>query len=434
MKRHMKNLEIKVEHVTRIEGHGNIVVSMKDGKVLDARLDIVESPRFFEIMLQGRPFTDASWITSRICGICAVSHSTASLRATEDAFGIAPSMQTLLLRKLIFHGEVIQSHILHVYFLVAPDFFGVGSVIPLAGTHGDVIKRALSLKKLGNDICAVIGGRHVHPVSMALNGFTKLPELARLRDLRAQLISSRPDLDATVELFKGLNLPDFSRETEYLSLMGVDEYPFYSGDIVSSDGYVTPCKDYKEIIKETVIETSTAKHVSAKRGSFMVGALARFNNNHRLLHPKARDAAKALGLDAPCHNPFMINTAQLVETIHCVEDSIELIDRILGRGLKEETREARPLRGRGVGVVEAPRGTLYHDYTYDKDGFITDANCIIPTGQNLANIEADMRAIIPTLLGMDEDETARVLKMLVRAYDPCISCSTHDLRVTIGGS
>jgi len=427
----MKNVDIKVEHVTRIEGHGNIVVSVRDGQVVDARLDIVESPRYFEVMLKGRPFTDASWISSRICGICAVAHSTSSLRATEDAFGIVPSEQTLLLRKLIFHGEIIQSHILHVYFLVAPDLFGAGSVIPLAGTHGEVVKRALRLKKLGNDICAVVGGRHIHPVSMAVNGFTKVPEADSLKNMRTQLIESRHDMDTTVELFKGLSFPDFNRETEYISLKGEKEYPFYSGNIQSSDGYVTACRDYRQAIKETVIPTSTAKHVSARRTSFMVGALSRFNNNHRFLHPKAQEAAGALGLKAPCHNPFMINIAQVVETVHCIEDAIVLIDELLSRGLKDEGREVTPARGRGVGIVEAPRGALFHDYTYNEAGFITDANCIIPTGQNLANIEDDMRAIMPALLDKSEDEMTRVLKMLVRAYDPCISCSTHDIEIEI---
>ena len=297
--RPMKNLNIKIDNVTRIEGHGNIVLDVKDGQLLDARFDVVESPRFFEVMLQGRRYTDASWIASRICGICAVTHTTASIRATEDAFGLAPSEQTIALRKLIFHGEVMQSHILHLYFLMAPDFFGAGSVISLAGTHGEVVKRALRMKGLANDICAVVGGRHVHPVTMAVNGFTCVPSVPRLRELMRHLVEARSDMNDTVELFKGFVFPDFTRETEYVSLKGVDEYPFYSGDITSSDGYDIKPRDYKDRIVETVVPTSTAKRASANRGSYMVGALARFNNNHRLLHPKAREAAKALGLTRP---------------------------------------------------------------------------------------------------------------------------------------
>ncbi|MBI5696256.1 MAG: Ni/Fe hydrogenase subunit alpha [Nitrospirae bacterium] len=425
----MKNLDIKVEHVTRVEGHGNIVVKVRDGRVEDARLDIVESPRFFEVMLQGRSWQEASWITSRICGICAVTHSTASLKATEDAFGIVPSAQTVLLRKLLLDGEYIQSHVLHVYFLVAPDLLGVGSVVPLAGTHIEVVRMALRLKKLGNDLCALVGGRHVHPVAMKVNGFTSLPEPAGLASARERLVTARADLDATVELFKTLSIPAFTRETEYLSLKGVDEYPLYDGDMMSSDGYGFKPRGYLESIKETVVPPSSAKHVAARRDSYMVGALARFNNNHGLLHKRAKAVADAVGLSAPCHNPFMINVAQLVETVHCVEHAAETIDMLLGSGMSVEVSDVRPIAGRGVGVVEAPRGTLYHDYTYGADGMITGANCIIPTGQNLANIEADMQGILPGLLGGTEADVAQTLKMLVRAYDPCISCATHSIEV-----
>ena len=425
----MRNLEIKVNNVTRVEGHGNIFVQVKEGHVQEARFDIVESPRFFEVMLLGRKHTEAAGITSRICGICAVAHTTASLRATEDAFGIVPSEQTKLLRKLIFHGEMLQSHVLHVYFLVAPDLFGAGSVIPLIGTHGDVVKRALRMKKLANDLCAVVGGRHVHPVSMAINGFTKLPDVASLKDIKGRLVEARADMDATVELFKTLKFPEFARETEYISLCRKEGHDFIYGDLVSSDGYTIPCRDYKEALKEEVLVTSTTKHVRAKRESYMVGALARFNNNHKLLHPKARDAAGALGLLAPCHNPYMINVAQLVETAHCLEDSIGLIDEILEMGLKHEDNGYKVRAGRGVGIVEAPRGALIHDYTYDDSGRLTAANCIIPTGQNIANIERDMRAMLPSIMDMPEPEITARLKMLVRAYDPCISCSTHDMEV-----
>ncbi len=291
----MKNLNIKVGNLTRVEGHGNIVLDVKDGELLDARFDVVESPRFFEVMLQGRRYTDASWIASRICGICAVTHTTASIRATEDAFGLAPSGQTIALRKLIFHGEMMQSHILHMYFLVAPDLFGAGSVISLAGTHGEVVKRALRMKGLANDICAVVGGRHVHPVTMTVNGFTCVPEEARLRELMRHLVEARPDMDETVELFKGFVFPDFTRETEYVSLKGVDEYPFYSGDIISSDGYDIKPHDYKEKIVETVIPTSTAKRARANRSSYMVGALARFNNNHRPPSPQGKGNGEGPG-------------------------------------------------------------------------------------------------------------------------------------------
>ena len=216
----MRSRKIKVEHITRVEGHGNIDVEIEDGRLIRADFDIVESPRFFEVMLKGRMYTDAAWIVSRICGICAVAHSTASLKATEDAFGITPSEQTQLLRRVNFNGEVIQSHVLHLYFLAAPDFFGAGSVFDLVGPHSETVNRALRLKKLGNDLCAVICGRHVHPVSMAVGGFTALPKESSLAEMRARLVAARPDLEATVELLKSIRLPEFERETEYISLGG----------------------------------------------------------------------------------------------------------------------------------------------------------------------------------------------------------------------
>lgn len=425
----MAGLEINIKNVTRLEGHGNIAVKVKDGELVHARFDIVESPRFFEVMLQGRPYAEAAGITSRICGICAVSHTTASLHATEDAFGITPSAQTALLRKLIFHGEMLQSHILHVYFLVAPDLFGVGSVIPLAGTHGDVVKRALRMKMLANELCALVGGRHVHPVAMAVDGFTKLPDTASLSDMLERLKAARADMDATVELFSGIRFPEFTREFECLSLLGTDEYPFCGGDIVSSNGYTAGYREYRDVITETVVPPNTAKHVRTKDGPYMVGALARYRNNHALLHPKAKQAAAALSLTPGCANPYIINAAQVVECVHCLEDAIAITERLLESGLSPQPRDVKPLQGRGVGLVEAPRGLLFHDYEYGTDGRIKGANCIIPTGQNIANIEADMRAFVPVMAGMEHDEMSKHLQMLVRAYDPCISCSTHAIDV-----
>ena len=430
----MRDRKIKVEHITRVEGHGNIEVEIEDGRLVRAGLDIVESPRFFEVMLKGRMFTDAAWIASRICGICAVAHSTASLKATEEAFGITLSEQTRLLRRVNFNGEVIQSHVLHLYFLAAPDFFGAGSVFDLVGSHSETVQRALRLKKLGNDLCAVICGRHVHPVSMAVGGFTALPKEKALEEMRTRLVLARPDLDATVELFKSIRLPEFERETEYISLGGKGSnngYDFISGDIISSDGYTASCRDYREAIKEYIVPTSTAKHAKAKRESFMVGALARFNNNFEYLHPQAKEAASEIGLAAPCHNPYLINAAQLAETVHCLEDSIEIIDNLLDKGVRKEDISFEPREGRGVGIVEAPRGLLIHDYTYDRGGRIAEANCIIPTGQNLANINLDIKALVNVLMDRPDSEIENGLKMLVRAYDPCISCSTHGLAIKI---
>ncbi len=423
------SVRIDVHHITRVEGHGNIVVDVENGALKQCDLEIVESPRFMEAMLRGRPYAEASHLTSRICGICAVGHATTSLRATEKALGVVPSPQTVLLRKLNFHGEMLDSHILHAYMLVAPDALGVGSVVPLARTHPEVVLRALRMKKLAGDLCAAICGRHTHPIAMAVGGFTHYPTAADIEQLRARLEAARADVDATVELFQKLQLPSFDRETEYVALRKDDEYCYIDGEIASSDGGAWPVERYREITNESLVRHSTAKRTHHKRGEYMVGALARYNINHDRLHLKAKAAATALGLRPGCTNPYMITVAQVVEIVHCVEDAIRLADTILERGIEwEEPATPSRLTGEGVGACEVPRGVLFHNYGIE-DGKIASANCIIPTGQNLNNIEADMRTLVPTLLDRRPEEITLSLEMLVRAYDPCISCSTHMLNV-----
>jgi coenzyme F420-reducing hydrogenase alpha subunit len=291
------------------------------------------------------------------------------------------------------------------------------------------------MKKLANDLCGIVAGRHIHPIAYHVGGFTHVPTKAEMHDMKRRLEASREDLAETVALFKQLTLPELHRDTEYVSLkvVGNGEYAFYDGDIVSTrDPTPTRAGDYRSRVTEEVVQHSSAKHCRSPRGStYAVGALARFNNNHSQLHPRAREVADALGLQAPCDNPFHNNTAQLVETVHCVESAIELIDNLQARGVRTEPLVAPRRFGRGVGASEVPRGVLFHEYAIDAQGRISDANLIIPTGQNLANIEADMRAYVPMLLdqGLNKEEITLRLEMLVRAYDPCISCSTHLLDV-----
>ncbi len=421
---------IDVHHVTRVEGHGNIFVEVADGVMKECRLDIVETPRFFEAMLRGRPYLEASHITSRICGICATGHATASLRASEKALGVELSEQTELLRKLTFHGEILDSHVLHVYMLVAPDFLGVGSVIPLATTNPDVVLRALRMKKLAGDICAVVAGRHTHPIAMTVGGFTHFPSAGELKALRQRLVDSREDVDATVDLAAQLPWPQFERDTEYISLHKPDEYAFIDGEILSSDGPRIPAERYTDVTNEYLVPHSSAKHTRFQRSSYMVGALARFNNNFDQLNPRAKDAAARLGLKPKVTNPFLNTAAQVVEIAHCVEDAIQVIDKLLGSEIKPEKPAPVHLEDcQGVGVCEVPRGMLIHHYWINESGNITGANCIIPTNQNLANLEADMKNLVPAILDQPAEAMQHQLEMLVRAYDPCISCSVHVLKV-----
>ncbi len=421
---------IDVHHVTRVEGHGNIVVEVENGNLTTCRFEVVETPRFFEAMLLGRPYHEASHITSRICGICATGHATASLRATEKALGVTLSEQSWLLRKLTFHGEILDSHILHVYMLVAPDFLGVGSVIPLVNTHPEVVLRALRMKKLAGDICAAVTGRHTHPIAMTVGGFTHFPTTAELESLHKRLVESRKDLDATVELFSKLSWPEFERDTEYVSLSKPDEYAYIDGDIVTTDGVRVPPERYKEVTNEFLVPHSTAKFTRNKRESLMVGALARFNNNYDQLHPKAKEAATALGMKPKVTNTFLNSAAQVVEIVHSTEDAILIIEKLLERGIQaEEPAPVTRMPGEGVGVADVPRGMLIHHYQIGEDGRITGANCIIPTNQNINNLEHDMRVLVPQVMHKDQEAMRLDLEMLVRAYDPCISCSVHVLTI-----
>jgi len=427
------NLNIEVSPLPRVEGHGDLVLDVKNKKIKKLQMRIPESPRFFEAMLVGRNYTEPSHITSRICGICSVAHTFTSIKATEAALGVKLNEQIVKLRKLINHGEYIQSNCLHVYFLAAPDFLGVGSVVPLVKTHPAVVNIAVNMKKIGNEIVRIIGGRAVHPITTVVGGFTKLPAEEELRNIKEMLKSLYPDLETSLKVLKTLKIPAFERETEYISLSDKYEYALYDGDIKSSDGWIMNDQDYLSKIKEKVVQHSTGKHCWASRDAYMVGALSRFNNNFLQLSDNAKIYAEELGLKSPSYNTFMINIAQFIEIIHSVDDSIKLIDTLLEAGLDESKAMAKIniKAGRGVGAVEAPRGLLIHDYAYDAKGRVKKANLIIPTNMNYANIEKDLETFVPQIIEKSEDEIKLGCEMLIRAYDPCISCSTHFLNVKL---
>jgi len=422
-----KDTRIEVHHITRVEGHGDIFAEIEDGRLVDVRFSVVEAPRLFEAFLLGRSYDEVLHIAPRVCGICSVSHKCAALKATEAALGIEISEQTHLLRRLALNGEVISSHILHIYFLAGPDFFDLPSVFPLVESSPDVVRRAMRMKKLAYDLCNTVLGRHTHPVAMTAGGFSFVHSEKRLAAMRGALENGLNDIKATVELFQTVNLPEFERQTLYVSLRHPAHYAFYDGDLFCSDGDSVPASLYRERIHEQVVSYSTAKYAYHHRQLYMTGALARVNNNHRQLRPLSLEAAHELGITLPCHNPFANTFAQIVECAHCLEDSIHIIDVLLQRGIRVEEEQAAvaPRTGSGVGAVEAPRGTLFHEYEYGADGKCLEANLVIPTAQNLANLEADMRKYVPAIIEQSTESITHQLEMLVRAYDPCISCSTH---------
>ena len=436
-----QNVKVDVHYLTRVEGHGNIVVDVKEGKLAKCEFQVIESPRFFESMLVGRSIWEAQHLTSRICGICACGHTLASIKAGEDALQIKPSDEVIMLRKLLLYTEMLDSHILHIYILVAPDLLGVKSVVPLIKTHRPVIDMALRMKRMSDYAGEVLAGRHIHPISYVIGGLTQLPSREGLEKLYSLMLESRKDGEETVKIIKTLKFPEFQRPTQYMSLTSDEEYAMYDGDL-TVNGAKSKVSDYRKLFMESVVDYSRAKISKINGKSYAVGSLSRFNNNFDKLHKKAKAAAKELGLKAPCHNPYLNTAAQLVEWVHCLEESITILEKILKDGLKEEGMvvSSWPKRSEvgkikyqantGIGCVEVPRGSLFHEYTIDESAHITAANCVIPTNQNMGNLEDDMRKIVPELLGKKtQEEITLDLEMLARAYDPCISCATHLLDV-----
>ncbi|NTW49330.1 MAG: Ni/Fe hydrogenase subunit alpha [Chlorobiales bacterium] len=426
------DMNIDVHHLTRVEGHGDIHIEVKDGKLVEARWAVIETPRFFEAMVRGLSHDLAPILTARICGICSIGHSLASLRAIERAMGVEVPETARKLRLLAKHGETLQSHVLHLFFLAAPDFFDVGSVLPIIKSHPDVAEVALRLKGLANDMCDLIAGRTTHPVSLAVGGLLKAPTKHQLRDLKATIEDRLPDMMTTVDLFLKLKMPDFVRETEFVSLKGEglkgdNCYPWIGGQLVSTDGVLKEENDYLDMTNEYRVDFSTSKWTKLSRGSFAAGALARFNNNAAFLHPEAKEVAAAFGLRPVNHNPFMNNVAQVVESYHVMLESIEMISEMLDSPMDDIRAEYQVKAGAGAGAVEVPRGILYHYYELDDKGVVKKANCIIPTTQNNANIHYDIGEFVPHLLaqGKTDTEITKLSEMLVRSYDPCISCSVH---------
>jgi len=436
-KQQQLDVDVDVEYLTRVEGHGNIVVNAEDGELETCEWRVVESPRFFESMVKGRSWDEVAMVTSRICGICSISHSLASLKATEDALDIFVSTQDRQLRKLALYGEIIQSHVLHVGYLALPDLVDSKSVIPMAESHPDDVETVVKLHRLGNEMTELFAGRDVHATSFVPGGFSQIPDEAELENLRERLANVDEDLNDVVDLLVDLapELPAFERETEYVSLTDEDEYAFYEGVIESSDTGVMPAEDYRDLTNEYVVPQSTAKYAKHAREAYLVGSLARFNNNYDQLSDRAKAVAEKFDLSPQETNPYLNTVAQVVEVAHLVDHSIELLDEILDRGLDEQDPHHKPDvdfgdGGRGVGAVDVPRGTLFHEYEYDENGECVEANCVIPTNQNHGNIQQDMEKLVPDIAATKSDDAVeKDLEMLVRAYDPCISCSTHYLDV-----
>lgn len=428
---------IVINRVCRVEGHGGITVNIKDGKVTDVKMDIFEGPRFFESLVVGKTYNEVAPILMRICAICSASHTVASLMAVENALGVEVSGQTRLLRELLVQGGNIQSHSLHLFCLVIPDLLHHPSAVTLAADYPQEVKMGLELKKLGNTIQETIGGRAIHPVNAVVGGFGKLPTEEQLKGLKEQLSKALEQSLVTFNLVSSLAVPDFCTSPNTYAALSSDGpgYSLFGDKVTLSTGDTKQTSAYKDICCETVVPHSHAKHSRFRDNPFMVGALARIALNGKKLSGQAKEAQEKLGLDWFSGNPFHNNVAQAIELIYSIENAIEITDELLTAGLKKEKLvEVTSGPGTGTGAVEAPRGTLYHSYGFDETGRLTQADVITPTAQNLANIEKDLRVTAQNLIGEPKEDLGSKLELVVRAYDPCISCAVHLVEVNPGES
>ena len=426
------NQDIHIPALARVEGEGALTIKLKDGAVNEILLNIYEPPRFFEGFLLGRYFQDVPDITARICGICPVAYQMSSVQALEAALGVTISPEVRLLRQLLYCAEYIESHALHIYLLQAPDLVGYESAISLAADAPDLVKQALRLKKIGNELLKTIGGRSVHPVNTCVGGFYRWPTQDAIHALVPDLEwALQASLD-TVKWAATLKFPDFEQDYEFVALSRVEEYAIYDGYIVSSNGKRTPPEEFEKNYLESHVERSNALHShTVDNGTYFVGPLARLNLNYKLLRPIARQAAKEIGLKLPLRNPYKGLIARAIELVHCCDLAIELANTYQPKGPSYKELKLRP--GEGYGVSEAPRGLLYHRYVVDEQGLIRFARITPPTAQNFAQMEADLWALAPTVVKLPQEEASISFEHLLRSYDPCISCATHFLKLKIEG-
>jgi coenzyme F420-reducing hydrogenase alpha subunit len=421
---------IEVNNLARVEGEGALTVHVRDGVVENVALRIFEPPRFFEAFLRGRTFAEAPDITARICGICPVAYQMSSVHAIEDAFDVEIEPAVRMLRRLLYCGEWIESHVLHVALLHAPDFLGYDDAIRMAGDYPEIVERALKLKKAGNDIVNLLGGREIHPINVCVGGFYRVPRKSAWNDIIETLKWAQEEALRLVAWTAELPFPDFERDYEFVALRHPDEYPFNEGRLVSNRGLDIAIADFEEVFEETHVAHSTALHGSIReRGPYFVGPLARFSLNFDKLAPLAQQAAKEAGLSEVCRNPFQSIIVRSVETLQAVNEALAILE-----AYPEPDRpaaEVRPKAGRGYGCSEAPRGILYHRYDVDDAGLITSARIVPPTAQNQPTIEDDLRHYVPPRMALPLNELTWQCEQAIRNYDPCISCSTHYLQLQI---
>lgn len=432
---------LEQHYLTKIEGHGSLKIDLKESK---AKLQIDEGERLFEALLLGRPFTDGPFITSRICGVCPIAHTIASISALENALDIKVSEDTIRLRKILLASQIIQSHTLHLFFLTLPDYIGASSVLDLSKTKPELFKIAMDFKNLGDKISTIIGGRHIHPITPIVGGFSKLPSKKDLEIIKNEIKKHLEPAQKIIELFSKFKYPKISNPTTYMTLVNGTSYEIYQGKIETSENYIFDSENYQKEIIESVKPYSSAKFSSHNNKPFMVGAAARISLHQDYLNKKAKKSLDQSGFEFPTYNVFHNNLAQAIEILHFLEEIMNLCDELINdqsyklpaspslessRGGRQggQIIDYKLKAGCGVGAIEAPRGILYHYYEIDSQGIIKKCDIIPPTAQNLTNIEKDAEALLKLYKNDDKlnNVCIRELEMLIRAYDPCITCSVH---------
>ena len=420
---------LSVEILARVEGEGGLNIRMRDGKVDEVKLNIFEPPRFYEAFLRGRSMTELPDLTARICGICPVAYQFSACLAIEDACGVTVPDSVRALRRLLYCGEWIESQTLHIYMLHAPDFLGYAGAIEMAKDHPEAVKRGLSMKKAGNELMTLVGGRSVHPVNTKIGGFYKMPSVADMHALRPALVQGLADALETVKLVATFDFPEFERPYLFLSLRPESGYPIESGRVVTSRGDNWDVQEFTQHIEEIHEEHSNALHGLLDGEPYVVGPLARYSLNFDRLSPLAQQAARDAGLGETCRNPFKSIIVRAVETVEAFHEAIRIIDS-WEEGLTASVPVV-PRTAEGFGATEAPRGVCFHRYKIDDDGLVTDAQIVPPTSQNQPSIEGDLRELAQEWMWMSDDALTLRAEVAIRNYDPCISCSVHFLDLTV---
>jgi sulfhydrogenase subunit alpha len=422
--------EIDVEYLARVEGEGAMYLKLEDDKVTDLKFKIFEPPRFFEAFLEGRKFSEAPDITARICGICPIAYQTSSCNAMEDAAGVTIPSELQRLRRLIYCGEWIESHALHLYFLHAPDFLGYESGLAMAGEFPERVEAGLRMKKIGNGLMTLLGGREIHPINLKIGGFYRVPSKAELETMIQDLEWGLEAAVDTVRWVAAFPFPEFERDYEFVALHHPGEYAIHEGRVVSNRGLDITPDEWPETFEEEHVEWSNALHSRIRaRSAYHVGPLARYSLNRDQLTPRALKEAEIAGLGPTCANPFRSIVVRAVELVFAFEEALRIIDSY--EMPEKPAIEVHPRSAVGHGVSEAPRGILYHSYSLDGEGVIERAQIVPPTSQNQLSVEEDLRRYIEGRTHLSDEELQWQLEQAIRNYDPCISCATHflDLRI-----